>query len=110
MAVFLFSLTGLPPFAGFVGKVYLFKAVIEKDLWWLAVIGVLNSVVSLYYYARIVKAMYLDDPIEGWKPVRVPVLYTVLLLALAIPTFVFGWQFGWLERLSNYSLQIFLGS
>ena len=110
MAVFLFSLTGLPPFAGFVGKVYLFKAVIEKDLWWLAVIAVLNSVVSLYYYARIVKAMYLDDPIEGWKPVRVPVLYTVLLLALAIPTFVFGWQFGWLERLSNYSLQIFLGS
>jgi NADH-quinone oxidoreductase subunit N len=110
MTVFLFSLTGIPPFAGFVGKVYLFKAVIERDLWWLALIGVLNSVVSLYYYARIVKAMYLDDPEEGAEPVRLPLLYAVVLLALAIPTFVFGFRFGWLDRLSTYSLQIFSGS
>jgi len=110
MTVFLFSLTGLPPFAGFVGKVYLFKAVVERDLWWLAVIGVLNSVVSLYYYARIIKVMYLDDPGEGFAPVRVPRLYTVVLLLLAIPTLVFGFQFGWLDRLSIYSQRIFYGS
>ena len=110
MSVFLFSLTGIPPFAGFIGKVYLFKAVIERDLWWLALIGVLNSVVSLYYYARIIKAMYLDDPPEAAEPIRVPLLYTVVLLMLAIPTLWFGIRFGLLDRLSTYSLQIFSGS
>ena len=60
MAIFLFSLTGIPPFAGFFGKWLLFNAVISKGMYWLAFIGLLNSVVSLYYYARIVKAMYLE--------------------------------------------------
>ena len=59
MTVFLFSLTGLPPTGGFVGKFYLFAAVIKKEYYWLALIGIINSVVSLYYYARIIKAMYL---------------------------------------------------
>jgi NADH-quinone oxidoreductase subunit N len=52
MAAFLFSLIGLPPSAGFIGKLYLFAAVIQEKYYWLAVVGVLNSVVSLYYYAR----------------------------------------------------------
>lgn len=60
MAIFLFSLTGIPFLAGFFGKWVLFTAVIEVDLYWLAFVGLLNSVVSLYYYARIVKAMYLE--------------------------------------------------
>jgi NADH-quinone oxidoreductase subunit N len=109
MTMFMFSLTGIPPFAGFVGKVYLFKAVIERDLWWLAVIGVLNSVVSLYYYARIVKTMFLDDPGPAPETVRIPLLHTVVIIALAIPTLIFGFQFGWLDRLSTYSLKIFTG-
>ena len=61
MAIFLFSLTGIPFLAGFFGKWVLFTAVIEGNLYWLAFVGLLNSVVSLYYYARIVKAMYLED-------------------------------------------------
>ncbi len=63
MALFLFSLTGLPPFAGFVGKFYLFAAVVKAGgpwNWLLAVVGVLNSVVSLFYYARVVRAMFLE--------------------------------------------------
>ena len=60
MAIFLFSLTGIPFLAGFFGKWVLFTAVIEGNLYWLAFVGLLNSVVSLYYYARIVKAMYLE--------------------------------------------------
>ena len=60
MAIFLFSLTGIPFLAGFFGKWVLFTAVIEGNLYWLAFIGLLNSVVSLYYYAQIVKAMYLE--------------------------------------------------
>lgn len=64
MTVFLFSLTGLPPFAGFIGKFYLFSAAIEKQFYALALVGAVNSVIALYYYARIVKVMYLDMP-EG---------------------------------------------
>ncbi|MFA6035217.1 MAG: NADH-quinone oxidoreductase subunit N [Myxococcota bacterium] len=63
--IFLLSLAGIPPLAGFVGKFYLFYAVIVtggKWLWLLAVIGVLNSVISLYYYARILRAMFLFEP------------------------------------------------
>ena len=60
MAIFLFSLTGLPPLAGFAGKWILFAAVIKEKLYWLAIIGLLNSVVALYYYVRIVKAMFLE--------------------------------------------------
>ncbi|MGH7860280.1 MAG: NADH-quinone oxidoreductase subunit N, partial [Candidatus Binatia bacterium] len=62
MAIFLFSLTGLPPFVGFIGKFYLFAAVVKEEFYFLAVVGILNSVVSLYYYARIVRTMFLDFP------------------------------------------------
>ena len=64
MFIFLFSLTGIPPFAGFFGKWLLFTAVISKGMYWLALIGLLNSVVSLYYYARIIKAMYFESSEE----------------------------------------------
>jgi NADH-quinone oxidoreductase subunit N len=63
MAVFLFSLTGLPPMAGFIGKFYIFSALLRAGGTWnwvLAVVGVLNSVVSLFYYARVLRAMYLE--------------------------------------------------
>jgi NADH-quinone oxidoreductase subunit N len=65
MAIFLFSLTGLPPFAGFIGKFFLFAAVIKQGgtlFISLAVVAAINSVISLYYYARIVKTMFLDSP------------------------------------------------
>jgi len=61
-AVFLFSLAGIPPLAGFFGKLYVFLAAIEARLYTLAVVGVLASVVGAYYYVRIVKVMYFDDP------------------------------------------------
>ena len=62
--VFLLSLTGIPPTAGFVGKLYLFAALINAKMFWLAIVAVLNSVVSLYYYVRILRNMFLRDP-EG---------------------------------------------
>jgi NADH-quinone oxidoreductase subunit N len=62
MAVMMFSLAGIPPFAGFFAKFYVFLAAIEAELYWLAVIGVLASVVGAYYYLRIVKIMYIDEP------------------------------------------------
>ncbi|WP_424014536.1 NADH-quinone oxidoreductase subunit N [Halorubrum xinjiangense] len=62
MAVFMFSLAGLPPFAGFFSKYFLFQAAIDNGFLWLAGLGAINSVVSLYYYSRVVKALWLDDP------------------------------------------------
>jgi NADH-quinone oxidoreductase subunit N len=62
MAVFMFSLAGLPPFAGFFSKYFLFQAAIDNGFVWLAGLGAINSVVSLYYYSRVVKALFLDDP------------------------------------------------
>ncbi|KDS91433.1 oxidoreductase [Halorubrum saccharovorum] len=62
MAVFMFSLAGLPPFAGFFSKYFLFMGAIDNGFLWLAAVGAVNSVVSLYYYSRVVKALWLDDP------------------------------------------------
>ncbi len=61
MAVFMFSMAGIPPLAGFFGKLYVFLAAVQAGFWTLAVIGVLSSVVSAYYYLRIIKVMYFDE-------------------------------------------------
>ena len=89
MAIFLFSLTGLPPFAGFFGKWLLFSAVIKQELYWLAVIGLLNSVVSLYYYARIVKAMFLESSDET-ETISFSRGNLALLIVFVVPTLVIG--------------------
>ena len=65
MLVFLLSLAGIPATAGFVGKWYLFGAAVRADYTWLAVVAVINSVISLYYYARVVVMMYMRDPGDG---------------------------------------------
>ncbi|MGC6471750.1 MAG: NADH-quinone oxidoreductase subunit NuoN [Parvibaculales bacterium] len=62
MAAFMFSLAGIPPLAGFFGKFYVFRAAMNAELYFLAVFGVLASVVGAYYYLRVVKIMYLDEP------------------------------------------------
>ncbi len=61
LAIFMFSMAGIPPLAGFFGKLYVFLAAVEAQPVLLAVIGVLTSVVGAYYYLRIVKIMYFDD-------------------------------------------------
>lgn len=64
MAIFMFSMAGIPPMAGFFAKFFVFQAAMEAELYTLAVIGVLSSVVGAYYYLRIVKLMYFDEPSE----------------------------------------------
>jgi NADH-quinone oxidoreductase subunit N len=73
------SLGGIPPTAGFMGKLFLFTAAVNTDLLWLAVVGVLNSVFSAYYYMRIVRVMYLQPPASEEKVAS----STSLRLALA---------------------------
>jgi len=96
LAIFLFSLAGLPPFAGFIGKLYVFAAGISGRLYWLVVWGALNSVVSLYYYARIVKLMFLDEPAPGDGPVRFPRADLGAVAVLSALTLYFGVRFEWL--------------
>jgi len=71
LTVFLISLTGVPVSAGFVGKFYLFNAAVGAGYAALAVVGVLMSVVSAYYYLRVVVAMYMREPVaaDAWAPV-----------------------------------------
>jgi NADH-quinone oxidoreductase subunit N len=66
LAIFMFSMAGIPPLAGFFGKLYVFLAAVEAGLYTLAVIGVLSSVVGAFYYLRIVKLMYFDEPVEAF--------------------------------------------
>ncbi|MBI2500639.1 MAG: NADH-quinone oxidoreductase subunit N [Deltaproteobacteria bacterium] len=103
MAIFLFSLTGIPPFAGFIGKFYLFGAVIRSGLYGLAIIGVLNSVVSLYYYVRVVKLMFFDEALDS-RPFPMPVLrHGVALAGLAFLTLYLGLFWNGLANLSARS-------
>ena len=64
LAILMFSLAGIPPLAGFFGKLFVFHAAIDAGLYALCVLGVLSSVVGAYYYLRIVKIMYLDPPAD----------------------------------------------
>jgi NADH-quinone oxidoreductase subunit N len=68
LAIFMFSMAGIPPFTGFWGKYFIFAAAVDAGLWPLAVIGVLTSVIGAYYYIRIVKVMYFDDSVEAFDP------------------------------------------
>jgi len=91
MTVFMFSLTGLPPTAGFIGKFYLFAALIKggTQFYWLAIVGAINSVISLYYYMRVVKVMYFDG--ERQETIIKPIMpITLILIFLAISTIIFG--------------------
>jgi NADH-quinone oxidoreductase subunit N len=96
MAVFLFSLTGLPPFAGFVGKFYIFAALLRAGgnwNWFVAVIGVLNSVVSLFYYARVLRAMYLS-PAAQPAGIDVRPMFGATTVVLTLPVIVLGIYWG----------------
>ncbi len=88
MVVFLVSLTGLPPTVGFYGKLLLFYEGVDAGLVWLVVIAALNSVVSLFYYFRVVKALFLAQPSEA--PVRAHPLLAGLLVLLSAVTVVAG--------------------
>jgi len=69
MAIGMISLIGLPPTAGFFGKYYLFTAVLQQGYAWLAIIGILNSILSVYYYLRVVVTMYMKEPKTDWTGV-----------------------------------------
>jgi NADH-quinone oxidoreductase subunit N len=85
-AAILFSMAGIPPLAGFFGKLLVFNAAVDAGLFGLAVIGVVASVVSAYYYVRIVKVMYFDEPAGAFDDVEGP-LKVVLAVSAAVVIF-----------------------
>ncbi len=90
MTLFLFSLAGVPPAAGFVGKFYLFAGAIQEGYIWLAIIGVLNSAASAYYYLRIMVYMYMKEPTEEFEWIKVTAPVTLALVIAAAGTLIPG--------------------
>ena len=83
MSIFMFSLAGIPPLAGFVGKFYIFSAAIKSGYVVLAVIGVLNSVVAVYYYLRVTVAMYMKPPAREFAPLSLsPYMIVALIISI----------------------------
>jgi len=88
LALALVSLTGIPPTAGFVAKLYIFNAAIQSDLIWLVVIAVLNSVISAFYYLKIARTMFMDDASSSQSLTTSPSLKLALAVAVAGILFV----------------------
>ncbi|MDA8098444.1 MAG: NADH-quinone oxidoreductase subunit N [Nitrospiraceae bacterium] len=82
MLIFMFSLTGIPPLAGFMGKFYIFKSAVQAGMIWLAILGVLFSAISAYFYLRVIMVMWMYDPKQEFSLLRSPAL--ALALAIAV--------------------------
>jgi NADH-quinone oxidoreductase subunit N len=83
LSIFMFSMLGLPPTAGFMGKLYAFQAAFKAGFAWIVVIGVINSAVSAYYYLRLIIVMFFRERETEWEAPEVPgVIYTVILIAI----------------------------
>ena len=96
MAIFMLSLTGVPPTLGFVGKFYLFRAAIQGQFYLLAVIGVLTSLISAYYYLRVVVTMYMRDgepetTSEPWLNLTWGAAAVLTVVVSLVPAPLFDW-------------------
>jgi len=109
MVLFLVSLTGLPPTAGFIGKFYLFAEVIRREWYWLAVVGVINSAISLFFYMKIAKAMYFTKAPENAPQVSVAPMHYVTMAVLAVPTLALGLFWGRFKDLADRAIEHFAG-
>ncbi len=90
MTIALLSLAGIPPTAGFFGKFFLFNAAVQAGLVWLAILGVLNSIVALYYYLVVIKVMYVDRSPDEDKPIPVSSAYGWVLVITSVAILIIG--------------------
>lgn len=109
-SILFFSLIGLPPTAGFIAKFYVFTAVIDAGLIWLAVVGVLNSVISLYYYVKVMRTMYVRGIDSEHTSISVTKFGIGLTFILTFFTLLFGIYFSPLLNWASLSSNIFLGN
>ncbi len=110
LLISLLSLGGIPPFAGFIGKLLVFAAAVQSGMAWLVIIAVLNSALSLYYYLRVLKVAFLDRPRDAspisarhvsWKLAFIICTLSVLILGVIILPW-FGWAAGAASSLTLY--------
>jgi NADH-quinone oxidoreductase subunit N len=99
--VFLLSLAGIPPLAGFFGKFYLFAAAMTNEakslpFLWLIVLGIAMSCVSLYYYLQVLKQAFVVEPDPEARPLAVPFLAHAVTVVLAVTIVLLGCVPGWL--------------
>jgi NADH-quinone oxidoreductase subunit N len=110
MLFFMFSLTGIPPFVGFWGKLYVFWAAVDANLTWLAIVGVINSAISAFYYLGVVVQMYMrsvpEDSEQTLSPIRLSLPVTVALGIAALLAIVFGL---WPSPLVDFTALAFFG-
>jgi NADH-quinone oxidoreductase subunit N len=90
MTIALLSLAGVPPAAGFFGKFFLFNAAVQANLVWLAILGVLNSIVALYYYLVVIKVMYVDRSPDEDKPIPMSRSYVWVLAVTTALVLILG--------------------
>jgi NADH-quinone oxidoreductase subunit N len=109
MALFMFALAGIPPTAGFVGKFYIFSAAVKAGFIWLAIIGVMNSVVSVYYYLRITVLMYMKPAEADLGPVNFSPTVTATVVITAAGVLLIGVFPGFIYNLAMNSVKIFPG-
>ena len=106
LGIFMISLIGLPPTAGFIGKLYLFLALINSNMILIAFIALLNTVVSVYYYVRVLKYLFIDSSEKEIAPFGVTIPNLILLLILVIPTLILGVYFTPLVEFAKYSITL----
>ncbi|MGM0507308.1 MAG: NADH-quinone oxidoreductase subunit N [Bacteroidota bacterium] len=109
MTIFLIALTGFPPTAGFIAKLYIFGATVHAGLYWLVFIAGLTTIVSLFYYVRIVRNIYFHAPAEGAERLTLSTGTYVTLLLLLIPVLLFGIYFTPLIEFARNSIVMFGG-
>lgn len=110
LMIFLLSLTGIPATIGFIGKFYVFAAAMHEQFYFLAIVGILNSVVSLYYYMRPVREMFLEQPEEGAPRFEGELWNYGLMGVLAIATIVLGLYPPPVIAFASRSIRFFTGA
>lgn len=107
MAIFMFSLSGIPSTVGFVGKFYLFSTLIKANMVWLALIAMLNSVISLFFYVKVLKVMYFAKSRKSDSRISYGFGSYVILFLLVIPVMFFGIYFVPILKLAESSAKMF---
>jgi NADH-quinone oxidoreductase subunit N len=89
-SVILISLIGIPPLAGFFGKYQIFLALVDAQLWTVLVVAGLNTVISLYYYLRVVKIMVIDPEPESRRPLSMSYIPSTYVVLVSLPVVILG--------------------
>jgi NADH-quinone oxidoreductase subunit N len=109
MAIFMFSMAGIPPLAGFFGKLYVFLAAVEAGLYGLAIVGLLTSVIGAFYYLRIVKVMYFDEPVDAMDRPIGREMGAILAGTGIVTLFFFLWPSGIVAGAGTAAAALFAG-